>query len=238
MRILKNRIFLSIVCLVLAGVVAFMVIPAMYADKEALITVLRVAKPVLKGELIEQTALESVEVGAFNLPDGIILDAAEIIGKYAQTDLSKGDYIFSGKLGNHIFDKTLDELLSKGLRLVTVTVPSTAAGLSAYLKRGDIVTIATFIPEKERITQDGAIYEPAQIIISPELSGLAVYGVENAQTGDTEQAREQKESGESTAADPVPKLVTLIVTQEQAVKLIEAEYVGKLHVIFEKRGVE
>jgi pilus assembly protein CpaB len=31
--------------------------------------------------------------------------------------------------------------------------------------------------------------------------------------------------------------VTLIVTEAQATKLIEAEYTGKLHLIFEKRGV-
>jgi pilus assembly protein CpaB len=30
--------------------------------------------------------------------------------------------------------------------------------------------------------------------------------------------------------------VTLIVTEEQALKLVEAEYTGKIHLVFERRN--
>jgi pilus assembly protein CpaB len=48
--------------------------------------------------------------------------------------------------------------------------------------------------------------------------------------------REQQKNSQSGTSDPVPKAVTLIVTEAQAEKLIQAEYTGKLHLIFEKRG--
>ncbi|WP_410510928.1 RcpC/CpaB family pilus assembly protein [Paenibacillus sp. BR2-3] len=54
-------------------------------------------------------------------------------------------------------------------------------------------------------------------------------------TQDTAEMREQQKESQSGSSDPVPKAVTLIVTEAQAEKLIQAEYTGKLHLIFEKR---
>lgn len=76
-----------------------------------------------------------------------------------------------------------------------------------------------------------------QVILYPELHGLEVYSVENARTQDTAEVREQQSESQSSTGDPVPKAVTLIVTEAQAEKLIQAEYTGKMHLIFEKRGV-
>lgn len=61
--------------------------------------------------------------------------------------------------------------------------------------------------------------------------------MENARTQDTAEVRKQQLNSQSSTGDPVPKAITLIATEAQAEKLIEAEYTGKLHLIFEKRGV-
>lgn len=231
MKLLKNRIFLSALCLILAAGISFMLLPRFYADKSATVTVLRAAEDIPAGTEITEHHLVSVEVGAYGLPEGVLNDKAQIVGKVAQTAIAKGDYFFPQKLGIHLADELLDRIVKNNQRLVTISVPSIAAGLSSHLQAGDFVTVAIFIEK----ASDGKDTSP-QVVIYPELRGLETYSVENAKTQDTAEMRAQQASGESTNSDPIPKAVTLIVTEDQAEKLIQGEYTGKLHLIFEKRG--
>lgn len=232
MKLLKNRIFLSFLCLVLAAVVSFLLLPRFYSDKSATVTVLRAAEDIPAGTELTEQHLVSVEVGSYGLPEGVLNDKTQLIGKVAQTDIAKGDYLFSQKVGDYLSNELLDRIVKNNQRLVTVSVPSVAAGLSSHLLAGDIVTVAVFM-ERASNGQDSS----PQVILYPELKGLEVYSVENARTQDTAEMREQQKESQSGSSDPVPKTVTLIVTESQAEKLIEAEYTGKLHLIFEKRGV-
>ena len=232
MKLIKNRIFLSVLCLLLAATVSFILLPHFYANKSETVTVLRAAQDVPKGTTLTEQSLTSVEVGSFGLPEGVINDSVQIVGQVAQTDIAKGDYFFPKKLGSYLADELLDRIAENEERLVTVSVESIAAGLSSHLKAGDIVTVAVFL-EKASDGQDTA----PQVIVYPELKGLETYSVENAKTQDTSEMREQQEESQSGNSDPVAKAITLIVTEAQAEKLIQAEYTGKLHLIFEKRGV-
>ncbi|MHB8076734.1 Flp pilus assembly protein CpaB [Desulfosporosinus fructosivorans] len=235
MRILKNRIFISALCIILAAAISFVLLPKLYADKGATVTVLRAAEDIPAGIRIEDKQLAAVEVGSFGLPDGIVNDKTLIVGKIAQTDIVKGDYLFPQKLGEFIADEKLDRIAAENKRLVTVSVPSIAAGLSSHLQSGDIVTVAVFSSQKEE--GDTRQSASSQVILYPELKGLGVYSVENSRTQSTAQVREQQAEKQQGSSDPIPKAVTLIVTEAQATKLIEAEYTGKLHLIFEKRGM-
>ncbi|WP_040411192.1 Flp pilus assembly protein CpaB [Desulfosporosinus sp. OT] len=235
MRILKNRIFLSALCIIMAAAISFVLLPKLYADKGATVTVLRVAEDIPAGTWIEDKQLAAVEVGSFGLPEGIVNDKTLIVGKIAQADIAKGDYLFPQKLGEFIADEKLDRIAGDNKRLVTVSVPSIAAGLSSHLQSGDIVTVAVFSSHKE----EGGTSQSAssQVILYPELKGLQVYSVENSRTQSTAQVRDQQTEKQQGSSDPIPKAVTLIVTEAQATKLIESEYTGKLHLIFEKRGM-
>lgn len=231
MKLLKNRIFLTVLCLVLAAGVSFLLLPRFYEDKGATVTVLRAAEDIPAGTELAEHHLVSVEVGSYGLPEDVINDKAQIVGKVAQTDISKGDYLFTQKLGNFVVNELLDRIAKNNQRLVTISLPSIAAGLSSHLLAGDIVTVAVFV---ERAS-DGQDSSP-QVILYPELHSLEVYGIENARTQDTAEMREQQKESQSGSSDTVPKVVTLIVTEAQAKTLIQAEYSGKLHLIFEKRG--
>lgn len=232
MKILKNRIFLSALCIIVAAVISFVLLPRFYQDKSATVMVLRAAKDIPAGTELAEHHLASVEVGGYGLPEGILNDKTLIVSKVAQTAIAKGDYFFPQKLGSFLADELLDRIVKNNQRLVTVSVPSIAAGLSSHLKAGDIVTVAVFMEK----ASDGQKASP-QVIIYSELKGLEVYSVENARTQDTAEMRELQKNSQSANSDPVPKAVTLIVTESQAEKLIQAEYTGKLHMIFEKRGV-
>ncbi|MCL6458235.1 MAG: Flp pilus assembly protein CpaB [Gorillibacterium sp.] len=231
MRLLKNRIFLSALCLVLAGGISFLLLPHFYENKGATVTVLRSAADIPAGTKLTDKQLTTVEVGGYGLPEGVLTDKALIVGKVAQTDIARGDYLFPQKLGDFLADEKLDSIAEKNQRLVTISVPSIAAGLSSHLKSRDIITVAVFM-EKAADGQDSA----PQVILYPELHNLEVYSVENARTQDTAEIREQQKGSPSSTGDPAPKAITLVVTEAQAQKLIQAEYTGKLHVVFEKRG--
>lgn len=232
MKLLKNRIFLSILCIVIAACVSFLLLPRFYEQKSATVMILRASEDIHAGTEITDKYLVTVEVGDYGLPQDVINDKALIVGKIAQTHISKGDYFFPQKLGKFVVNELFDRIVSNNQRLVTISVPSIAAGLSSHLQNGDIVTVAVFL---ERAS-DGQDSSP-QVILYPELKGLEVYSVENARTQDTVEVRKQQSDSQSSTGDPIPKAVTLIVTESQAKRLIEAEYTGKLHLIFEKRGV-
>jgi len=232
LKLLKNRIFLSVLCLVLAAGVSFLLLPGFYEAKSATVTVLRAAQDIPAGTELTGQHLISAEVGSYGLPEDVLNDPAQLVGKVAQTAIAKGDYFFPQKLGSFLGDEQLDRIAKSSQRLVTISVGSIAAGLSSHLKAGDIVTVAVFM-EKSSDGQDSS----PQVILYPELKGLETYSVENARAQDTAKMREQQESSQSGSSDPVVKAVTLIVTEAQAEKLIQAEYTGKLHLIFEKRGV-
>jgi len=232
LKILKNRIFLSALCIIVAATVSFGLLPRFYENKDATVMVLRAAEDIPAGTRIEDKHLAKVVVGKLGLPEGVINDKTQIVGKIAQTDISKGDYFFPKKLGEYLADEKLDRIAAENKRLVTVSVLSIAAGLSSHLQSGDIVTVAVFM-QKASNGQDAS----PQVIIYPELKELEVYSVENARTQSTAEVRRQQAGGQSSSSDPVPRAVTLVATEAQAEKLIEAEYTGKLHLIFEKRGV-
>jgi pilus assembly protein CpaB len=232
LKILKNRIFLSALCIIAAAAISFVLLPRFYENKDATVMVLRASEDIPAGTKIEEKQLAEVEVGKLGLPEGVINDRTQIVGKIAQTGISKGDYFFLKKLGEYLADKKLDRITAENKRLVTVSVPSIAAGLSSLLQSGDIVTVVVFLNK----TSDNQSATP-QVILYPELKGLEVYSVENSRTQSTAEVRKQQAGGQPSSGDPIPKAVTLVATEAQAEKLIEAEYTGKLHLIFEKRGV-
>lgn len=232
MKLLKNRILLSALCLTLAAGISFLLLPSFYEDKSVTVTVLRAAEDIPAGTELAEHHLISVEVGGYGLPEDMLNDKAQIVGKVAQADIVKGDYFFPQKLGNFAVNELLDRIAKNDQRLVTISVPSIAAGLSSHLLAGDIVTVAVFM---EKATDDGQHSSP-QVVINPELHSLEVYSIENARTQDTAKMREQQKNSQSGNSDPVPKAVTLVASEVQAEKLIQAEYSGKLHLILEKRG--
>lgn len=236
MRIFRNRLFLSGVCLVLSGILAFGIVPKLYEDKSATQTIIKVNKAVLAGTKIDETDLIEVSVGTYGLPNSVMKDKKTLVGKYAKMDLYPNDLILKEKISDYKADAVLDLLMQEDKRLVTISLPSIAAGLSSHLQVGDLVSVVSFIPAKEQQTQDGFISQPGKVILNPELKLLTVYGIENASTESTETVKERKENSSNMSDDPVPKTITLIVTEAQALKLIEAEYTGKLHILFVKRG--
>jgi Flp pilus assembly protein CpaB len=184
------------------------------------------------GELIESKHIELVEVGAYNLPPSTIADKDEIIGNYARMPMLSGDYVLPEKISNYQIDPELDTFLRTGLKLVTVTPKGAAQAVASYLSPGDIVSVGTI--HEERIEGGGV----AKVVYYPEeLSKLVVFGVENSRGAPIISTDDEMtlSSGQSVSEDLIPKTITFISDQKQVAMLIEAEYNGGFHLVFEER---
>lgn len=77
-----------------------------------------------------------VSVGGYNLPQQVIKEQNELVGKYATIDIYKDDYFLKSKVSDSIDD---DNYLRDESITIFITIRSLAAGLSGKLKAGDIV---------------------------------------------------------------------------------------------------
>lgn len=216
-KILENKVIIGAVCIVIAAAVAFIGIPQLYKQKETTVMICRLQADVAAGTQIEPEMLKQVEVGGFGLPETVVKNPDDLIGKYAKVSLTPDDYLYMSRFADYVADERLDAAISAGKRLMAVTMSSNAASVANQLKTGDRVTVSYFA--------DGLVYIPN------ELHGIEVYQVENEEARDVEEIQEDEDT------DKIAATVTLIVTKEQAAKLVTAEYAGKIHLLLESRGV-
>ena len=106
--------------------------------------------------------------------------------------------------------------MNAGKMLVTVSLDSVAAAVGNHLQSGDIVSVIG--------------YADNTVTAYEELKNLEVFSVEN----DDAQNLDDVENDEN--AEKIASNITLIVNQAQAEKLVQAEYSGKVHAVFVKRG--
>ena len=216
MKLFENKLLVGGICILVAAVLAFLVLPGIYKGKENTVIICKLKKDVIVGTKIEKDLIKETEVGSFGLPDSVVKNADDIIGKYAKESISPDDLLFSTKFSDYIADERLDKLTSEGKKLMSVSVGSTAAGVAGHLKAGDFISIVC--------------YTDNNVQVFNELNNIEVYSIENSEAVNVENTAADEK------ADKTAATLTLIVTDAQAQKLAYAEYSGKLHAIFEKRG--
>ncbi len=216
MKILQNKIFIGSVCILLASVIAFALLPNIYRNKDSTEKIIKLNIEAAAGTKIEENMLTEVEVGSYNLPDSVIKKKEDVIGKFTKGTITPDDLILKSKISDFAVNEKLDKILASGKKLMSVTLPSIAAGVANHLKSGDIITFVYYIDDKA--------------VMVEELKNIEVYCIEN----DDAQNIEDKHSDEEI--DHIASTLTVIVTDEQAIKLVEMEYSGKLHAMFEQRG--
>ena len=98
MKIFRNRTVIGVLCILLALIICFGVTPLFSRSASEKTEIVRVTKDIKEGDEITAEMVQTVEVGAYNLPQNLMTDKKEVIGKYATADLAAGDYILSSKL--------------------------------------------------------------------------------------------------------------------------------------------
>ena len=220
MKIFRNRTVIGVLCILLALVICFGVTPLFSRSASEKAEIVRVTADIKEGDEITAEMVQTVEVGAYNLPSGIMTEKDEVIGKYATADLKVGDYILASKLSNEpAAENAYLYNLDGTKQAISVTIKSFATGLSGKLESGDIVSVLV------------ADYKGmGETVIPPELQYVEVISVTassgyDANTG--EAVGEEKE---------LPSTVTLLVTTEQAKVLAGLEQESELHLALVYRG--
>ena len=133
-NLLKNRIVVGLICIITALIICFGLTPMFNDALKSKVEIVRVSTEIKKGDEITSKMVTTVEVGGYNLPSNVVYKAEDVIGKYANTDLYKGDYVLESKLSDTPMLK--NEYLTKldgANRAISVTIKSFAAGLSGKL---------------------------------------------------------------------------------------------------------
>ena len=219
MKIFRNRTVIGVLCILLALIICFGVTPLFGRSASEKTEIVRVTMDIKEGDEITAEMVQTVEVGAYNLPQNLMTDKKEVVGKYATADLAAGDYILSSKLSAvPAAENAYLYNLDGKKQAISVTIKSFATGLSGKLESGDIVTVIV------------ADYQgKGETAIPPELQYVEVISV-------TASSGYDANTGEVVDEKELPSTVTLLVTTEQAKVLAELEQDSELHLALVYRG--
>ena len=219
MKIFRNRTVIGVLCILLALIICFGVTPLFSRSASEKTEIVRVTKDIKEGNEITAEMVQTVEVGAYNLPQNLMTDKKEVVGKYATADLAAGDYILSSKLSAvPAAENAYLYNLDGKKQAISVTIKSFATGLSGKLESGDIVTVIV------------ADYQgKGETASPPELQYVEVISV-------TASSGYDANTGEVVDEKELPSTVTLLVTTEQAKVLAELEQDSELHLALVYRG--
>lgn len=213
---IKNRIIISIMCIVLAGLAFFTGIQIVASNNKTTFIV-QVKSNIRKGDIIDEEKVTIREIGGHNIPSSYLKDTNEVIGKYALTDLVPNDFIQSTKIADKL--PTVEEKLLKldGTRIaLSINLNDFSRGLSDKVITGDIVSCL--------VTQESGTEIPQELTYVEVLTTTMPSGNDKENSGDVE------EENLATA--------TLLVTPHQAKLLSEYDKKAEIHLALVYRGDE
>ena len=220
-KFLKNRIILGLICIVVSLLICFGITPMFNDALKSKVTLVRVTKEIRTGEQITDKMVTSVEAVGYNLPSNVIYKIEEVVGKYANADLYKGDYILKSKLSDTpmLRNAYLNKLNGEN-RAISVSIKSFASCLSGNLEAGDIVS---------RIAAD--VGSQRETLVYPELQYVEIIATTGSSGSD--QNVQERGNGEE---EELASTITVLASPEQSRLLAELEQTGKLHAALVFRG--
>lgn len=216
---MKNRTAIGIVCIILAVAVTFVVSPLVNNISDKKTEVVRFTADVSHGTEIKDTDIELVEISNSALPEKVIKDKNSVVGKYATTDIFKGDFATESKVTDNA--NTASDIMAslKGDKVaMSITINSFAGGLSGKLENGDIVSI--YVTNKDDETENPAALKYVKVITTTTSGGIDENDVVENEDGSFE----------------LPTTITVLVSVEQAKILANYEESATMHVALVYRG--
>lgn len=269
MQFLRNKFFIGIVCIILGLVIGFVAIPQVQNKGTTdLVQAVRLKQDVLKGDEITEEKVETITISQKLIPAGTANSLSSFPSRFAVSQLYAGDFLTAGKLANAQSTQDVMALATaKGMKVISITLPSLASGVSGQLQPGDVVTVLSHIknntvdqsdtlnPQSETLddvatdtTDTSAGIMPSTDIPSaasettmvPETllyPELQYIEVCSISASDGSDALVSKAPVEDSKNN-LPVTISLFVTEEQALRLSELEQKGIIHLVFVARGVD
>lgn len=212
---LGNRTVIGIICIVVALAICFGIAPLVNRLSDGKTEIVRLVKDVPAGATITESDIEVVEVGSYNLPQDVITDKTQVVGKCALVGLTVGDHLLPSKLGDVLNEaNSMLTSLDGDHKAISVTIGSYALGFSGKLESGDIVGILVYDEAENRT------FTPKELTYVKVITTTTSSGIDKADITDTSQ----------------PVTVTFYVNSEQAELLALYEKTAEMHIVLEYRG--
>lgn len=216
---MKNRTAIGIVCVILAVVITFVVSPMVTRAGEGKKEVVRFTNNISQGAKISEKDIETVKIAKSSLPENYLSDANDVVGKYANSDLYKGDIATTAKITDNA--NSSDNILSalSGNKVaMSVTIASFAGGLSGKLQNGDIISF--YVTDKKGETTTPPELKYVRVITTTTKGGVDENEVEPNEDGTFD----------------LPTTITVLVNVQQASQLANYEKNAAMHVALVFRG--
>ena len=223
-KYLKNRYVIFALCLILSGIIAFVIVPKSNKNMGEMVDVVKVTRQIEKNTQISEDMLEVKQLPKLAVSDNVITDKSKIVGKAAAVTLFPEDTLIPQKFISldSIGDKAFYDMDNTEQVAISVTVSSLASSVSGKIMPGDVVSVYGFITETKTLAE------------YTDLLYLEVIGVSNA---NAEELSTRTSDSETDSSDKViPATVTLSVNRNQAQELIMLENTSSLHIVFVGRG--
>lgn len=223
-KYIKNRYVIFALCLILAGVIAFVIVPKSNKNMAELVDVVRVTRQIEKNTQITEDMLEIKQLPKQAVTENTITDKKKIIGKVASVQLLPEDNLVMQKFTDisSVSDKALYEMDGSEKLAISVTVDSLASSVSGKIMPGDVVSVYGFLNETKMLSE------------YTDLQYVEVIGVSNSSA---EELSTRNADSETDSSDKViPSTVTLSVNRNQAQELVILENTSNIHIVFVGRG--
>ena len=233
-KLIQNKLFIGILCIVLAAAVAFLILPRFYQSQAATENVVRVTQDIPAGTVITGAMVTTSEVGSYGLASDVLRTEEGVVGMVASENMYAGEYLTDKRL---MTEEAYQEAqlnsskgLSGGMCLITIEVPSSSAGVAGVLRTGDTADVYEFLT---RESEEGGKESVTELAIS----GIYVFDVLNRNMQSLSDLDEQKAAlpeGDNTTFDFAPAYVVFRCTQQEIMTLIRLERTDALHLALAK----
>lgn len=224
MKYIKNRYVIFVLCLILAGVIAFVIVPKSNRNMAESVDVVKVTKQIEKNTQITEDMLEIKHMPKQAVTQNTITDKKQIVGKVSNVQLLPEDNLVMQKfteVGTET-DKALYEMDNSEQLAISVTLANLASSVSGKIQPGDVVSVYGFINETKQLAD------------YTDLQYIEVIGVSNSSA---EELSTRNSDSETDLSDKVvPATVTLSVNRNQAQELVVLENTSSIHIVFVGRG--
>lgn len=232
-KLFRNKVFIGAMCLLLAGILAFVFLPRLYSVQSSMTEIVNLKQTVEYGTVITDDMLTVAEVGSYGLPDNVVRDKSEITGLVAGDTIYAGEYLWRDRfITEEAYKETAskDSLgLSDGTYLLTIALPSESSGIAGILRAGDTVDVYGYTDS------DGTV------AVNEALTGVKVYKVLNSKLvslDDLDAKSKADSSKDSSDYDFAPAYVVFTVNEQQAKTLIGLEKDKSLHLTLREAGAQ
>ena len=224
MKYIKNRYVIFALCLILAGVIAFVIVPKSNKNMAESVDVVKITKQIEKNTQITEDRLEIKQMPKQAVTQSTITDKKQIVGKVSNVQLLPEDNLVMQKfteVGTET-DKALYEMDNSEQLAISVTLANLASSVSGKIQPGDVVSVYGFINETKQLAD------------YTDLQYIEVIGVSNSSA---EELSTRNSDSETDSSDKVvPATVTLSVNRNQAQELVVLENTSSIHIVFVGRG--